>query len=150
MDCCVKMPEQRHCPLLLLLCCLQQKASHHIRLMLIQIFVGMTYQNAKTRDRSPPLSHTDIASHWTIYLSCRTIRGGQAQLIFASAIAIPQLEGSTSAIAIPQLLKKCCSATATPQTQFVFESATSELHFRNFQCIFGRKIRSIHEKKNRR
>jgi hypothetical protein len=48
-------------------------------------------------------------------LSSVTIRGGQAQLIFESAIAIPQLEGSTSAIAIPQLLKKCCSATATPQ-----------------------------------
>jgi hypothetical protein len=42
-------------------------------------------------------------------------RGGQAQLIFESTIAIPQLEGSTSAIAIPQLLKKCCSAIATPQ-----------------------------------
>jgi hypothetical protein len=28
---------------------------------------------------------------------------------------IPQLEGSTSAIAIPQLFKKCCSATATLQ-----------------------------------
>jgi hypothetical protein len=45
----------------------------------------------------------------------QTSRGGQAQLILASAIAIPQLKGSTSAIAIPQLLKKCCSATATPQ-----------------------------------
>ncbi len=42
-------------------------------------------------------------------------RGGHAQLFFESAIAIPQLEGSTSAIAIPQLLMKCCSATATPQ-----------------------------------
>jgi hypothetical protein len=40
---------------------------------------------------------------------------GHAQLFFESAIAISQLEGSTSAIAIPQLLKKCCSATATPQ-----------------------------------
>ncbi len=42
-------------------------------------------------------------------------RGGHAQLFFESAIAIPQLEGSTSAIAIPQLLKKCSSAIATPQ-----------------------------------
>jgi hypothetical protein len=42
-------------------------------------------------------------------------RGGHAQLFFESAIAIPQLEGITSAIAIPQLFKKCCSATATPQ-----------------------------------
>jgi hypothetical protein len=37
------------------------------------------------------------------------------QLIFESAIAIPQLEGSTSAIAIPQLLKKRCSTAATLQ-----------------------------------
>jgi hypothetical protein len=29
-----------------------------------------------------------------------------------------QLEGSTSAIAIPQLFKECRSATATPQSQF--------------------------------
>jgi hypothetical protein len=42
-------------------------------------------------------------------------RGGHAQLFFESAIATPQLEGSTSAIAIPQLFKECCSATATPQ-----------------------------------
>ncbi len=42
-------------------------------------------------------------------------RGGHAQLFFESAIAIPQLEGSTSAIAIPQLFKKCCSATVLPQ-----------------------------------
>jgi hypothetical protein len=32
------------------------------------------------------------------------LRGGQAQHSFESAITIPQLEGSTSAIAIPQLL----------------------------------------------
>jgi hypothetical protein len=30
-------------------------------------------------------------------------RGGHVQLFFESAIAIPQIEGSTSAIAIPQL-----------------------------------------------
>jgi hypothetical protein len=34
-----------------------------------------------------------------------TGRGGHMQLFLESAIAIPQLEGSTSAIAIPQLLK---------------------------------------------
>ncbi len=33
-------------------------------------------------------------------------RGGHAQLFFESAIAIPQFEGSTSAIAIPQLFKE--------------------------------------------
>ncbi len=32
-------------------------------------------------------------------------RAGHAQLFFESAIAIPQLEGSTSAIAIPQLFR---------------------------------------------
>jgi hypothetical protein len=47
--------------------------------------------------------------------TCLHSRGGHRQLFFETAIAIPQLEGSTSAIAIPQLLKKCCSATATPQ-----------------------------------
>jgi hypothetical protein len=52
-------------------------------------------------------------------------RGRHAQLFFDSAIAIPQLEGSTSAIAIPQLFKKCCSATAIPQSQFFPKSATS-------------------------
>jgi hypothetical protein len=44
-------------------------------------------------------------------------RGGHAQLFFESAIAIPQLEGRDSAIAISQLLKKCCSLTAIPQSQ---------------------------------
>ncbi len=33
-------------------------------------------------------------------------RGGRAQLFFESAIAIPQLEGIASAIAIPQLFKE--------------------------------------------
>ncbi len=47
------------------------------------------------------------------------ISGGHAQLFFESSIAIPQLEGSISAIAIPQRLKKWCSATAIPQSQFL-------------------------------
>ncbi len=65
-------------------------------------------------------------------------RGGHAQLVFESAIAIPQLEGSTSAIAIPQLLKKCYSATATPQSQFFWESATSSPQLESFTSgIFG-------------
>jgi hypothetical protein len=33
--------------------------------------------------------------------------GVDAQLFFESAIAIPQLERSTSSIAIPQLFKEC-------------------------------------------
>jgi hypothetical protein len=70
-------------------------------------------------------------------------------------ITILQLEGSSSAIAIPQhfkemLLRKCNSAV--PQSQFFLKSATSksatcELHFRNFWHIFGRGIWSIHEQK---
>jgi hypothetical protein len=48
-------------------------------------------------------------------VAIQIIRGGHEQLFFESAIAIPQLEESTSAIALPQLLKKCCSATANPQ-----------------------------------
>jgi hypothetical protein len=43
------------------------------------------------------------------------IRGGHAQHIFESAIAILQLEESTSAIAISQLFRGCCSATPLPQ-----------------------------------
>ncbi len=71
-------------------------------------------------------------------------RSGHAQLFFESAIVIPQLDGNTSAIAIPQLLKKCCSTTATPQfcnSNFSevrnFKSVTWELHFRNFRHVFG-------------
>jgi hypothetical protein len=76
------------------------------------------------------------------------IRGGHAQLFFESATAIPQLEGSTSAIAIPQLFKKCCSATATPQfrnrnsaipqPQFFPKSATSSPQLESYtSAIFG-------------
>jgi hypothetical protein len=59
-----------------------------------------------------------------------TIRGGHAQLIFESAIAIPQLEASTSAIAIPHLLNKCC-----PQPQFFLKSATSSPQLES--CTFA-------------
>jgi hypothetical protein len=64
-------------------------------------------------------------------------RGGHAQLFFESAITIPQLEGSTSAIAIPQLFKEmllrnCNSAIAIFSDVRNFKSATCELHFRNF------------------
>ncbi len=52
-----------------------------------------------------------------------THRGGHTQLFFESAIAIPQLEAGTSAIAIPRLLKKCNSAI--PQSHFLLKSATS-------------------------
>jgi hypothetical protein len=54
-------------------------------------------------------------------------RGGHAQLFFASAIAIPQLEGSSSAIATPQLFKDMLLRnrnSAIPQSQFFLKSAT--------------------------
>jgi hypothetical protein len=61
---------------------------------------------------------------------CMINRGGHAQLFFESAIAISQLVESTSAIAIPQHFKKCCSATAIPQSQFFPKSATSSPNLR--------------------
>jgi hypothetical protein len=70
-------------------------------------------------------------------------RGGHTQLFFESAIATPQLEGSTSAIAIPQLFKECCSATAIPQSQFFSEvrnlGALLPQFLANFWHIFGVK-----------
>jgi hypothetical protein len=66
-------------------------------------------------------------------------RGGHTQLFFESAIAIPQLERSTSAIAIPQLFKKCCSATPQFRNRNFFQkSATSSLQLESFtSAIFG-------------
>jgi hypothetical protein len=40
---------------------------------------------------------------------------GTCNFFLTPHIAIPQLEGNTSAIAIPQLFKEMCSATANPQ-----------------------------------
>jgi hypothetical protein len=51
----------------------------------------------------------------------RESRGGHAQLFFESAIATPQLEGSTSATAIPQLFKEFCSATPQFRNRNFFE-----------------------------
>jgi hypothetical protein len=90
-------------------------------------------------------------------------RGGHPQLFVESPIAIPQLEGSTSAIAIPQLFKEMLlrnrnsaipqpqlrnSATATPQfrnrnsailqSQFFLKPATSSPQLESFTtAIFG-------------
>jgi hypothetical protein len=68
-------------------------------------------------------------------------RGGHAQLFFESAIAIPQLKGSTSEIAIPQLFKEMllrnCNS-AIPQLQFFLMSATSSPQLESFiSAIFG-------------
>ncbi len=59
-------------------------------------------------------------------------RGGHAHLLFESGIATPQLEGSTSATAIPQLLKEFCSATAIPQSQFFW---SPQLQVRNLRAL---------------
>ncbi len=65
-------------------------------------------------------------------------RGGHAQLFFDSARATTQLEGCTSAIRIPQLLKEMLlrnSAIAIFSEVRNFKSATWELYFRNFWQI---------------
>ncbi len=78
--------------------------------------------------------HTEEMARLTTYISI----GGHAQLFYKSAIAIPQLEGNTTAIAITQLLKKCCSATAISQSQFFLKSATSSPQLESFNSdIFG-------------
>jgi hypothetical protein len=68
-------------------------------------------------------------------------RGGHAQLFLESAIAIPQLEGNTSAIAIPQLFKAMLLRnrnSAIPQSQFFLMSATSNPQLESFiSAIFG-------------
>ncbi len=88
------------------------------------------------------------ASHCPIQLL--VTRGGHAQLFSKSAVLILQLEGTTSAIAIPQLFKETMFRNrdiAIPQSQHFLKSETWELHSRNFLHIFGRGIWSIHEKK---
>jgi hypothetical protein len=66
-------------------------------------------------------------------------RGGHAQLFFESAIGIPQLEGSTSAIAIPQLSKEMLLRnSAIPQSQFFLMSTISSAQLESFiSAIFG-------------
>jgi hypothetical protein len=62
---------------------------------------------------------------------------GTRNFFFESAIAIPQLEGGTSAIAIPQLLKKCYSATATPQFRNRNFFWSPQVQVRFTSAIFG-------------
>jgi hypothetical protein len=63
------------------------------------------------------------------------------QLFFESAIAIPQLEGSISAIAIPQLFIEMLLRnrnSAIPQSQFFLMSATSSPQLESLiSAIFG-------------
>jgi hypothetical protein len=84
-----------------------------------------------------------------------TGRGGHEQLFFESPIAIPQLEGSTSAIAIPQLSKEMLLRnrnSAIPQPQFFLMSTTSSPQLESFiSAIFGIFLAvesgRVHEKK---
>jgi hypothetical protein len=63
------------------------------------------------------------------------------QLFFKSTIAIPQLEGGTSTITIPQLFKEMLLRnrnSAIPQSQFFLKSSTSNLQLESFtSAIFG-------------
>jgi hypothetical protein len=64
---------------------------------------------------------------------------GTRNFFLESSLAIPQLEESTSAIAIPQLFKEMSFRnrnSASPQLQFFLKSATGELNFCNFRHIF--------------
>jgi hypothetical protein len=92
---------------------------------------------------------------------------GTCNIFFESAIAIQQLEGSTSAIAISQLFKEMLLRnrnSAIPQSQFFlkpqlqvrnFKSATSSLQLERFiSAIFGIFLAvecgRLMKKKNRR
>ncbi len=89
----------------------------------------------------PELVHFHVHLHvctWTWI--CAIGRGGHAQLFFESAIAIPQLEGSISTIAILQLFKEMLLRNrnpAIPHLQFFLKTATWALQFHNFWHIFG-------------
>jgi hypothetical protein len=66
-------------------------------------------------------------------------QGWARATFFESAIAIPELDGSTSAIAIPQLLKEMLLRnSAIPQSPFFLMSATSSPQLESFiSAIFG-------------
>ncbi len=79
-----------------------------------------------------------------LYEQCVFTRGGHVQLFFESAIATPQLEGSTSASQFRNFLKNVAPQPQLRNSAIVifsevlnFKSATWELHFRNSWQIFG-------------
>ncbi len=91
---------------------------------------------------APPGHHLGGMLHCLLgelLLKAVRARGGHAQLFFESAIAIPQLEGSSSAIAITQLFKDMLLRnrnSAIPQLQFFLKSATSSPQLRSFNSAF--------------
>ncbi len=73
-------------------------------------------------------------------------RGGHAKLFFRSAIAIAQLEGCTSAIAIPQLFKELlirnCNSAITIFLYLQVQVRKLSWLFRNFFNTIVRNCRS--------
>jgi hypothetical protein len=69
---------------------------------------------------------------------CILTRGGHAHFFFQSAIATPELEGSTSAIAIPQLFKEMLLRNRNSSMAiFSYVCNLKEFHFHNFWHILG-------------
>jgi hypothetical protein len=77
----------------------------------------------------------------TLSLLSDSLQAEHAHLFFESAIAILQLEGSTSTIVIPQLFKEMFlhnRNSAFPQSQIFLMSATSSPQLESFiSAIFG-------------
>jgi hypothetical protein len=80
------------------------------------------------------------------------VRGVHQQFFFESAIAIPQLEGNTSAIAIPQLFKEMLlhnRNSAFPQSQFFSDVRNLRASFPQFSAYFWPwNPVGVHEKKS--
>jgi hypothetical protein len=108
--------------------CLQNLAKAQILKHLVETEKS-TFQGELSFQRSESTAGLTVA---TILCVLIVSKGGHAQLFLEFAIAIPQLEGVTSAIAIPQLFKTCCSATATPQSHFFLKSATLDPQLESF------------------
>ncbi len=61
-----------------------------------------------------------------------------------------KLKEALSQLQFHNVLKKCCSTTATPQSQFFLKSATWELHFHNFHIFLAVESSKFMRKKNGR
>jgi hypothetical protein len=94
-------------------------------------------------------------NNW-LWLDSRNKQRWARATFFESSIAIPQLEGSTSAIAIPHLFKEMLLRnhnSAIPQSQFFLMSATSSPQLESFFPQFSAYFLpwnpvGVHEKKS--
>jgi hypothetical protein len=71
---------------------------------------------------------------------CYEAEVGRHKYFLSLQLQFRNLKEALSAIAIPQLFKKCCSATATPQfrNQIFLKSTTSNLKLEGFtSAMFG-------------